>query len=350
MARELGAFNFSGSLEVKRTAPLDARTLVKTASELTNEATWLDNDGNCWLYNGIVVTVTDDAGQYMLLNYDPTDSSKATAYKTADNWKRIDAKGATTTTVIDSLTSTSTSAALSANQGKVLSGKIDALSTQLSVVYKYKGSCTYAELLKKTDANVGDVWNVTDAHDNVPAGTNYACYLNDTGVKAWDALGGSIDLSNYVTSTQLKTVSDNLDTLKTTVEGQDTLLTQHTETLAELDTQVKDNHNQLVTNTADITNLKTDLSTTNTNVTGLTTRVSTLETNTSKLTQRLDAVDQKLILLNGSENETGSIKNIADARIENALTWIEVSDAQSNPSFSPSLDMDSSSNNFGNNN
>lgn len=346
MARELGAFNFSGSLEVKRTSPLDARTLVKTASELTNKATWLDSDGNCWLYNGIVVTVTDEAGQYMLLNYDPTDSSKAKAYETAGNWKRIDAKGATTTTVIDNLNSTSSSAALSANQGKVLSDRIGELSTSLSVVYKYKGSCTYAELVKKTNANVGDVWNVTNANGNIPAGTNYACYLKDNGSKGWDALGGSIDLSNYVTSGQLKIVSDNLGTLKTTVS-------KHTETLTELDTQVKDNHNQLVVNTQNIKNLTTGLSTTNGNITKLTTRVKTLETNTGELTQRLDTVDQTLTTLKGSETQTGSIKNtatsIANKTVTDALTWIEVDDTQNGHSLSPGLAMDSSSSNWGNN-
>lgn len=312
MARELGAFNFSGSLEVKRTSPLDARTLVKSVSELTNKATWLDSDGNCWLYNGIIVTVTDEEGQYMLLNYDPTDSSKATAYQVSSNWKRIDAKGATTTTVVDNLTSTSATAALSANQGRLLSEK-------LSVVYKYKGSCTYAELLKKTDANVGDVWNVTDAHDNVPAGTNYACYLDSKNKKAWDALGGSIDLSSYVTSSQLKIVSDDLGTLKTTVAG-------HTSTLSGLNTQVTEDHNQLVTNSQDIENLKTGLSTTNGNVSKLTTRVGTLETNTGQLTSRLNGVDKTLATLNGSESQTGSIKNIADSRIAIALEWQDVID------------------------
>lgn len=53
--------------------------------------------------------------------------------------------------------------------------------------YIYKGSCTYANLPKNGNS-VGDVWNVTDWHDNVPAGTNYAW----TGTE-WDALGGKIE-------------------------------------------------------------------------------------------------------------------------------------------------------------
>lgn len=46
------------------------------------------------------------------------------------------------------------------------------VNTAVSSALKYKGSCTYATLPKSPAQ--GDVWNVTDAHDNVPAGTNYA--------------------------------------------------------------------------------------------------------------------------------------------------------------------------------
>ena len=68
-----------------------------------------------------------------------------------------------------------------------------AVNTSLSSVLKYKGSCTYAELPEEPVE--GDVWNVTDAHDNVPAGTNYAW-----NGESWDALAGSVDLSPYLTS------------------------------------------------------------------------------------------------------------------------------------------------------
>lgn len=59
---------------------------------------------------------------------------------------------------------------------------------------KYKGSCTYAELPEEPAQ--GDVWNVEDAHDNIPAGTNYAW----DGEK-WDPLAGTVDLSPYLLST-----------------------------------------------------------------------------------------------------------------------------------------------------
>lgn len=69
--------------------------------------------------------------------------------------------------------------------------------SQIGTVYRYKGSVkNYSDL--PTNANNGDVYNVENAYLQYPAGTNYA--WNDT---TWDALGGSIDLSNYVTQTSL---------------------------------------------------------------------------------------------------------------------------------------------------
>lgn len=66
-------------------------------------------------------------------------------------------------------------------------------------VYTFKGSVdTYNDL--PTNANNGDVYDIKKAYESYPAGTNFAW----TGEK-WDALGGSVDLSNYVTKTELTT-------------------------------------------------------------------------------------------------------------------------------------------------
>ena len=70
------------------------------------------------------------------------------------------------------------------------------INTKLSSALKYKGSKdTYADL-PKTGNQVGDVWNVVAAYGNAHAGTNWA--WNGT---IWDPLGGTIDLTNYVTTT-----------------------------------------------------------------------------------------------------------------------------------------------------
>lgn len=72
------------------------------------------------------------------------------------------------------------------------------IAAAVSSVYRVKGTCTYEELTGKTGQVVGDVWNVTNAHDNVPAETNYVWAKGEGDTEAkWDALGGTIDLSLY---------------------------------------------------------------------------------------------------------------------------------------------------------
>lgn len=79
----------------------------------------------------------------------------------------------------------------------VTSGGIhSAIQSAISSVYKYKGTkANYASL--PSSGNVtGDVWNVEAAYGDYPAGTNWAW----TG-SGWDALGGEVDLSSYLTKT-----------------------------------------------------------------------------------------------------------------------------------------------------
>lgn len=71
----------------------------------------------------------------------------------------------------------------------------DAISAALASVYKFQGTkATYAEL--PANAVNGDVWNVTAAYGEYPAGTNFAWVANTS---TWDALGGSFTI-DYMTS------------------------------------------------------------------------------------------------------------------------------------------------------
>lgn len=114
----------------------------------------------------------------------------------------------------NTLTSTSTSDALSAAQGKALNDKISALGS----VYRIKGSKTnISEVLALTDAKVGDTWNVTNAFTlggkPYPANTNVVCIAESststTSQNNWDPLGGTVDLSTYVPKSD---IVDNLST------------------------------------------------------------------------------------------------------------------------------------------
>lgn len=80
------------------------------------------------------------------------------------------------------------------NVEQTLTSKNYATKSDISSVYKYKGSVsTYAEL-PSSNQQVGDVYNVetADPSHNIKAGDNVA--WNGEG---WDVLSGTVDLSNY---------------------------------------------------------------------------------------------------------------------------------------------------------
>lgn len=190
MARNKGTFKFAANFEVKLQGALDPRILVDNKSELINKETWPYDGDTIYVYNGLLVAVAADKAIYMLVDKDKILEADYSG------WKQMDVAAAQTVEIIDNLSSSSTTAALSANQGRVLGQRVTTLESKISSVYSYKGSkATYAEL--PGDAAAGDVWNVEEAHDNHPAGTNWAW----TG-SAWDALGGAIDLSSYYNKTQ----------------------------------------------------------------------------------------------------------------------------------------------------
>lgn len=190
MARNKGTFQFAANFEVKLQGALDPRILVDNKSELINKETWPYDGDTIYVYNGLLVAVAADEAIYMLVDKDKILEADYSG------WKQMDVAAAQTVEIIDNLNSSSTTAALSANQGRVLGQRVTTLEGKISSVYSYKGSkATYAEL--PSDAAAGDVWNVEEAHDNHPAGTNWAW----TGT-AWDALGGAIDLSAYYNKTQ----------------------------------------------------------------------------------------------------------------------------------------------------
>lgn len=118
----------------------------------------------------------------------------------------------------NTLTSTSTSEALSAAQGKSLNDKISALGS----VYRIKGSKTnISEVLALTDAKVGDAWNVTNAFTfggkPYPANTNVVCITatstSDHDENNWDPIGGTVDLSPYAKKSDISYTTDLPDSL-----------------------------------------------------------------------------------------------------------------------------------------
>ena len=115
----------------------------------------------------------------------------------------------------NTLTSTSTSEALSAAQGKALNDRISGLGN----VYRVKGTKSTIEEVYDISANakLGDVWNITSAFTiggkPYPANTNVVCVAewstSTTPQNNWDPLGGTVDLSTYVPKSD---IVDNLST------------------------------------------------------------------------------------------------------------------------------------------
>lgn len=327
MARNKGTFQFAANFEVKLQGALDPRILVDNKSELINKETWPYDGDTIYVYNGLLVAVAADKAIYMLVDKDKILEADYSG------WKQMDVAAAQTVEIIDNLNSSSTTAALSANQGRVLGQRVTTLEGKISSVYSYKGSkATYAEL--PSDAAAGDVWNVEEAHDNHPAGTNWAW----TGT-AWDALGGAIDLSAYYNKTQADAaIAAAVDAEKTLRKAADTALdgkiTTNTQAIAKIngsaDTegslantlkQAKDYADTKVSGVSGLVANKVD------KVEGSTlipeTKLALIDTNTSDidaLEVRVAANEAKLVGI------TTTVVSTINTAIDAAMAWHEVTE------------------------
>lgn len=228
MARNKGQFKFAANFEVKAAAALDPRVAVATKAELISKETWPYDGDTIYLYKGILVSVQEENSVYMLVDYDKILSTDYSG------WLRVDAGNAEQVEVIDNLTSDSTTAALSAKQGKVLMGEIDGVKAKVTSIYTPKGSVDSYDKLPTENLTAGDVYNVVAAYGNYPAGTNWAW----TGTE-WDALGGNIDLSNYFNKDEvnaaIKVETDRADAEEKRLAGliaSNTTLAQEAKNLA----------------------------------------------------------------------------------------------------------------------
>lgn len=77
--RDRGTFNFSGNLEVKKDAPLEARSLVNSYADLVKPETWTDEQGGIWKYDCMLVSCKDRPGKVYQL-------SPGTDYTKESSW------------------------------------------------------------------------------------------------------------------------------------------------------------------------------------------------------------------------------------------------------------------------
>lgn len=204
MARTKGSVAFPFNFEIGAQSPMDARLVVASKADLIAASTYSAKN----YYKGMQVVVADTQEVYIL-----KDVSKITS-SDYSGWTRVDGRGSEVT-VIDNLTSSSTTAALSAAQGKALNDRISGLGN----VYRVKGTKRAIEEVYdiSADAKLGDVWNITSAFTiggkPYPANTNVVCIAewstSITPQNNWDPLGGTVDLSTYVPKSD---IVDNLST------------------------------------------------------------------------------------------------------------------------------------------
>ena len=125
----------------------------------------------------------------------PNDISTATADMATQTW--VEGKGYATTSNVNTL-----------------------INAAVATVYTPKGSIQTLEELntKVGTGKVGDVWNIsaeftTDAGfveglgKKYPAGTNVVL-VDVSGLKKWDVLAGSVDLSAYIKSSEMVAITD----------------------------------------------------------------------------------------------------------------------------------------------
>ena len=204
MARTKGSVAFPFDFEIGAQSPMDARLVVDSKADLIAASTYSAKN----YYKGMQVVVANTQEVYIL-----KDVSKITS-SDYSGWTRVDG-GGSKVTVIDDLTSSSTTAALSAAQGKALNDRISGLGN----VYRVKGTKRTIEEVYdiSADAKLGDVWNITSAFTiggkPYPANTNVVCIAewstSTTPQNNWDPLGGTVDLSTYVPKSD---IVDNLST------------------------------------------------------------------------------------------------------------------------------------------
>lgn len=193
---------------------IDGTTLVR---KLTYGANLVDSSSDDWVITLQEVSATKVSFTGIRFAGSNLYSKNVSVIISGSNYTKVTvAQGSRFVPAINNtLTSTSTSEALSAAQGKALNDKISGLGN----VYRVKGTKGTIEEVYDISANakLGDVWNITSAFTiggkPYPANTNVVCIAewstSTTPQNNWDPLGGTVDLSTYVPKSD---IVDNLST------------------------------------------------------------------------------------------------------------------------------------------
>jgi len=217
MARSKGSANLSASLEVLAGAPLDARDIVQTKADLTAQ------DSFPYKYIGMEVYVVAENKKYRLLGNDPTN---------IENWQEVGAGGGGTSDYadlsnkpsIENVTLSGNKSASDLGLAKITDLADFITKTVDDLVNYYKKTETYTKgevdaivtAIKNSRFEVVATLPTSDIKTNViylvPSTSSKTKnvkdeYINLDGTSAgWEQIGStSVDLSDYVTKTELNT-------------------------------------------------------------------------------------------------------------------------------------------------
>lgn len=283
MARIKGQANYASNFEVLKQAPLDSRTVVSDAGDLTKIATWQDADGNVWLYDGLIVVVP---------NADNANAPEVYVLKDKDNYGRPDAwlkLGADNALEVAAIQEALKKKANLSN-GKVPANELPiatslgnpnngtipttfavskAINDKIVGLLNWQGvKDTTDEIKAIAPAKKGDVW-----HSNED-GSEWVCTedISTVNDSAWTELGTPIDLSGYYTKNEVdkkvKPLADSIGTDNDAASANGSLYAR-----------IAKNKADIATNTADINATKEKVSGLDTKVTANTEAIATKASN-----------------------------------------------------------------------
>lgn len=303
MARIKGQANYASNFEVLKQAPLDSRTVVSDAGDLTKIATWQDVDGNVWLYDGLIVVVP---------NADNANAPEVYVLKNKDNFGRVDAwlkLGADNTTAVTAIQEALKKKANLVN-GKVSANELpiatslgnpnnatipstfavhEAINNKIVGLLNWQGvKDTTDEIKAIAPAKKGDVY-----HSNED-GSEWVCTedISTVNDSAWTELGTPIDLSGYYTKNEVdkkvKSLADSIGTDSDAASANGSVYAR-----------IKKNATDISTNTANINATKEKVSGLDTKVTANTEAIVTKASN-----EDLTALSSKVTALKNSVGDT----------------------------------------------
>lgn len=246
-------------------------------------------------------------------------------------------------------------------QSKVngLETKLEELGNKVTKIYRPKGSVEMFEALP-TDAEAGDVYNVVQSHENIPAGTNYA-WVDINGKMAWDPLGGTVDLSAYITKEDSKAITDKLQEsvtknsnaiteLTTAIDKTDASIAElkntvnsHGESIktikieqSEQDNRISGLQSELSAQKDSIASINNQIDNINTTIEGQTTNINTLQETVGKHEENITTLTEKTNELDGQlKNLDVGVKTVSSGKkiFDNSMDEFTIETANNNVSI-----------------